>query len=632
MIALVTRHFKQSKVSALVSIAFNTAAFGLTVYLLLKLLALLQSGAYAGPIQLSIPWIDIPSATSTGLFHLEMGILLDPLSLILGVMVSFISTLIMIYSVGYMAEDPGFSLFFSYLSLFVFAMLTLVFSNNFVSTFIAWELVGLCSYLLIGFWFKKPSAAAAAIKAFVVTRTGDIGFLIGIIVLYSVAGTLNFVQLSSIVSSHPLSGWLNWGIPLLIFCGAIGKSAQFPLHVWLPDAMEGPTPVSALIHAATMVAAGVYLVARSYFLFVQSPTALLTVAWIGGFTAFLAATMALVQWDIKRILAYSTISQLGYMMLSLGVGPIGFVAAIFHLLTHAFFKALLFLGAGSVAHSFPHEENPFDMHHYGGLRKAMPLTFITFLLATLAITGCPFFSGFFSKDEILSAVFHSAISTHLVLWGLAFFTALLTSAYMFRLLFLTFYGDKKPAGRIHESPWIMILPLVILALFAFAGGWIGYPPHSWIANFFSAYRFTYHIPETHQPDWLSMDLGTAIFAVGLGVAWIFYGRGMRYSSFAQAPLIKPFYILFSRKWFMDDFWNFVFLTFGVRLAALASWIDTNLVDAVVRGIGMVIGWTGEQLRAIQTGMVQQYMMVIFFSVLILLILMNHGGTSWIMRH
>lgn len=638
MTVFLTRHFKGSKISAGVSIAMNALSFGFSVLLLSFLVQSMLTafidkriGPFTNTFQLSFPWIHLSGGVGFPPLHLEIGVLVDPLSSIMAVMVTFVSTLIIIYSVGYMSKDPAFSMFFSYMSLFVSAMLTLVFSNNFLLTFIAWELVGLCSYLLIGFWYTKPSAARAAIKAFVVTRTGDIGFLIGIIALYHATGTFNFSQLANHHLQLLLTGWMSWGIPLLIFCGAVGKSAQFPLHVWLPDAMEGPTPVSALIHAATMVTAGVYLVARSYFLFVGSPIALLTVAWIGGFTAFLAATMAIVQWDSKRVLAYSTVSQLGFMMLALGVGPIGFVAAIFHLLTHAFFKALLFLGAGSVSHPFHDKENPFDMRHYGGLRKKMPHTFWTFLFATLAITGAPFFAGFFSKDEILSAVYHSTLPTHEILWGLAVFTAFLTSAYMFRMFFLIFYGGKEPNPHAHESPTTMVFPLAVLAVFALGAGWIGWPGHSWIEQFFETpYKELNHTPVL-PTDWFGIAVGTGVFVLGFGVAKLLYANGVRYASWLENAVVKPFHTFFVRKWYMDDFWNAVLQVLAYRLAGIASWFDTTIVDGSVRSIGSLTGWTGQALRATQTGFVQQYALVILCTVLILGLVLAFGGHWWILR-
>jgi NADH-quinone oxidoreductase subunit L len=632
------RFFKGSRISSYVSILFNTASFVLSCFVFLKILNLEHTDSYSGPIQFSLSWIHLHSVSGIIPLHLQIGILLDPLSAIMALMVTFVSTLIMIYSIGYMEGDPGFSTFFSYMSLFVMAMLTLTLSNNFLLTFAGWELVGLCSYLLIGFWYKKPSAAKAAIKAFVVTRTGDVGFLIGMIILYWKTGTFNFIQISHLNLPALLSGWLLWGIPLLIFCGAVGKSAQFPLHVWLPDAMEGPTPVSALIHAATMVAAGVYLVARTYFLFVISPTALLVVAWIGVFTAFMAATMALVQWDIKRVLAYSTISQLGYMMLGLGVGPIGFVFAIFLLLTHAFFKALLFLGAGSVSHPFHEEENPFDMHHYGGLKKKMPHTYWTFLFATLAITGCPLFAGFFSKDAVIDSAFQSRILTHNLLWGLALFTAFLTSAYMFRMFFLTFHGTKEPEHQVHESPWVMILPLMILAVFSLIGGWFGFswyrlhlPWHDWIERFMNPYVQLYHIPVSHTIDWMGMGLGTFVFLAGFFTAWVLYSKGLRFASALENPIIKPFHQLFVQKWYMDEFWGLILSLFGFGLSSIASWIDTNLFDGTVRGIGMGTGGIGLKIRSIQTGFVQQYAFIIYLAVLILIIFVVSGGYLWTAR-
>jgi NADH-quinone oxidoreductase subunit L len=629
-IVFVTRFFKGSKISAYVSIFFNLVSFFFSCGILASLLKLVHDGSYTKPIEHTLTWIQLPSALNIPALHLEVGVLLDPLSSIVAFMVTLVSTLIMIYSIGYMEEDPGFSTFFAYMSLFVASMLTLTLSNNFLLTFVGWELVGLCSYLLIGFWFKKPSAARAAIKAFVVTRTGDVGFLIGIILLYWKADSLNFVQLSTMNFVQILPGALLWLVPLLIFCGAVGKSAQFPLHVWLPDAMEGPTPVSALIHAATMVAAGVYLVARSYFLFAVSPIALLVVAWIGAFTAFLAATMAMVQWDIKRSLAYSTVSQLGYMMLGLGIGPIGFVAAIFHLLTHAFFKALLFLGAGSVSHPFHEEENPFDMHHYGGLARKMPHTYWTFLFATLAITGCPLFAGFFSKDAILGAAFQSEVPTHYLLWGIALFTAFLTAVYMFRMLFLTFHGTKEGDHHVHESPFVMIFPLMVLALFALGGGWFGSPWFNWIGNFFVPYAKFYHVPLEIGVDWMGWGIGTAVFLIGLGTAWVFYGNGLKYASWVEHPMVKPFYTLFANKWYMDDFWTLVLRFFGFGFATAASWFDTNIIDGTVRGIGMLIGWIGIKIRAIQTGFAQQYAFVIYLAVLIFVIIFAHiEGYPWL---
>lgn len=627
---LVVRHFKGTKIGAFVSILFNTASFVLAAMVLLQLIQSASAGGFAKPVEYALKWIDLQAFSGMPALHLEIGVLVDPLSSIMIFMVTLVSTLIMIYSIGYMDGDPGFCTFFSYMSLFVTAMLTLILSNNFLLTFAGWELVGLCSYLLIGFWYKKPTAARAAIKAFVVTRTGDVGFLIGIITLYWAAGTLNFIQLSGMHLDRVLNGWMLWGVPLLIFCGAVGKSAQFPLHVWLPDAMEGPTPVSALIHAATMVAAGVYLVARSYFLFAQSPSALLTVAWIGGFTAFLAATMAIVQWDIKRSLAYSTMSQLGYMMLALGAGPIGFVAAIFHLLTHAFFKALLFLGAGSVSHPFHAEDNPFDMHHYGGLRKKMPHTYWTFLFATLAITGCPLFAGFFSKDAILGAVFHSDTPTHYILWALALFTALLTSIYMFRMLFLTFHGPNEPYHHAHESPPTMIFPLMVLAVFALIGGWFGLPWASWIGHFFQPYSAMYNAPAADTGiDWFGWITGTGVFALGLGVAWALYGNGLKYASWMESGLVKPLHTLFVNKWYMDDFWTAVLRALGFGISSFASWFDTNIIDGTVRGIGMLVGWIGVRIRSIQTGFVQQYVLVIYLAVIVLLvILVTIEGYSW----
>ena len=392
---------------------------------------------------------------TAGIVHIDMGILVDPLASLMLVIVTAVSLLVQIYSLGYMKGDPGFGRFFAYLSLFSFSMLTLVLADNFILLYMGWELVGLCSYLLIGFWYQKPEAASAAKKAFVVNRVGDFGFLIGILVLSILAGTLSFDGATRFIAGGGLSGAQVTLIALLLFCGAIGKSGQFPLHVWLPDAMEGPTPVSALIHSATMVAAGVFMVARLYGIFMASADALRLIASLGAFTAVFAALIALAQDDIKRILAYSTISQLGYMMLALGVG--GYAAGVFHLTTHAAFKTLLFLGAGSVIHAV----GTNDIWKMGGLGRRMPVTAITFFIAVLAIAGIFPLSGFWSKDEILQA---ARASGHPELYVPALVTVFLTAFYMARLFFVAFAGESRSESHAHESPVVMTVPLVILGL------------------------------------------------------------------------------------------------------------------------------------------------------------------------
>src|SRR6058998_1230911 len=428
-------------------------------------------------------WINAgPAHTSEGPlanFRVDWGFLLDPLSAVMVLVVTGIGFLIHVYSTGYMHEEDGFYRFFAYLNLFMFSMLTLVLGNNYLMMFVGWEGVGLCSYLLIGYYFLKKSAGDAAKKAFVVNRVGDWGFSIGIMLIFTSFGTLEFTRVGEAVREginagrYHVSDPLFIGIALALFIGATGKSAQIPLYTWLPDAMEGPTPVSALIHAATMVTAGVYMVARSNFIYQMAPQAMTVVAVVGAITAFFAASIGLVQNDIKRVLAYSTVSQLGYMFLALGVGA--FAAGIFHLMTHAFFKALLFLGSGSVIHAMHHEQ---DMRKMGALRKKIPWTFGTMLVGTLAIAGTPLLAGFFSKDEILWKAFSSS-QGHILLWFIGACVAGMTAFYMFRLLFMTFFGESRvdhhTAQHIHESPRSMTLPLVVLAIGAIVSGWIGFP-------------------------------------------------------------------------------------------------------------------------------------------------------------
>src|ERR1019366_5052547 len=404
-----------------------------------------------------------------GQMQADWGFLLDPLSSVMILVVTGVGFLIHVYSVGYMAHEGGYYRFFGYLNLFMFSMLTLVLANNYLLLFVGWEGVGLCSYLLIGFYFLRNSASTAGMKAFIVNRIGDAGFILGVLLMLATFGSLRLSSVFANVSQQTASGSLSVGdatvtlMTLLLFVGATGKSAQFPLYVWLPDAMEGPTPVSPLIHAATMVTAGVYMVARSNALYVLAPQTMAVVAGIGAFTAIFAATIGLVQNDIKRVLAYSTVSQLGYMMLACGVGAFG--AGIFHLSTHAYFKALLFLGAGSVIHSLSGEQ---DMRKMGGLAKKIPITYWTFLFASLAIIGTPLFSGFFSKDEILWKAFSSNTGGGLLLWLVAFITAGLTAFYIWRLVFLTFFGESRvepeAAHHIHESPKAMTVPLTVLAV------------------------------------------------------------------------------------------------------------------------------------------------------------------------
>src|ERR1700675_1646143 len=469
-----------------IALVFSGAAFAMALWVTMRFSSL------------SLPYHEnLAHWIRSGSFTVDFAFYLDQLSLVMLLIVSGVGFLIHIYSVGYMWDDPGYYRFFSYLNLFMFFMLTLVLADNYLVMFIGWEGVGLASYLLIGFWFTKDSAAAAGKKAFIVNRVGDFGFLIALFLLIKQFGSLNFDQVfQSVIPMGPETGGagLLTAVGLLLMVGAAGKSAQIPLYVWLPDAMEGPTPVSALIHAATMVTAGVYMVSRSHVIFERAPAALTVVAIIGTLTALFAATIGITQTDIKKVLAYSTISQLGYMFIACGVGA--FSAAILHLMTHAFFKGLLFLAAGSVIHAVSGEQ---DMRQMGGLRTKIPWTFWTMTIATFAIAGIPPFAGFFSKDEILWRAYQASW----VYWFIGLFTAFLTSFYMFRLWFMTFFGEYRgtaeahedsahdlanddmraggPAphghghGGIHESPWVMVIPLVVLAFLSFTGGWIGVP-------------------------------------------------------------------------------------------------------------------------------------------------------------
>ncbi len=449
------------------------ASFGLAAWTTARLYGLVAgpSGLRFSQPYLGFEWIE------AGGFRVPLSLLVDPLSSVMMLVVTGVGSLIHVYSLGYMAHDEDRVRFFSYLNLFTFFMLLLVMGGSLPLLFVGWEGVGLCSYLLIGFWYRKDSASAAGLKAFVVNRIGDAGLILGMVFIYHAFGSLDLVDIADNAGSLAPEALWQWGpvtiACLLLFVGATGKSAQIPLHVWLPDAMEGPTPVSALIHAATMVTAGVYLVARLGPLYHQSETAMLVVAVTGAVTALMAGTIAIVQTDIKRVLAYSTVSQLGFMFLAAGVGAFG--VAVFHLYTHAFFKALLFLGSGSVIHAMSGEQ---DMRRMGGLRKKIPWTFWTFLVGTLAIAGIPPLAGFFSKDEILLG---ALVSGHTVLFGLALFTALLTAAYMARLLFLTFFGEFRGGPdaehHVHESPWSMLGPLVLLADRLRGGGLREDPPH-----------------------------------------------------------------------------------------------------------------------------------------------------------
>jgi NADH-quinone oxidoreductase subunit L len=565
--------------------------------------------------------------------NVDVGVTLraDALSAIMCVTVTFVGTLIVIYSAGYMHGDPGYPRFFAEVSLFLFSMCGLVLADNFFVLYACWEGVGLCSYLLIGFWFAKPSAAAAARKAFLVTRLGDLGLFIGILVLWANFGhSVNFDEVFKAATNSPEPGLLTVAC-LLLFCGAVGKSGQFPLHVWLPDAMEGPTPVSALIHAATMVTAGVYLVARCTPLFALAPGAQLVVACIGTFTALLAALMALTQTDLKRVLAYSTISQLGFMFLALGCGvkeqhlaALGAIAAIFHLFTHAFFKALLFLSAGSVMHAMG---GVIDMRRFGGLRRLLPTTHWTFLCGAAALAAVPPLSGFWSKDEIFSTALHAsgrgamAGALYAILLVLGIITAGLTAVYTFRAYFLTFWGEERvpeEAGHhAHESPPVMRMPLMILAAGAVFAGILVEPFTHWFSHFLeidwlerlelSGASVKLLPPEDlqHGTNW-ALVVGTSVFSLcGIYLAWWIYVRRPGTAT-EIADAVPRAYELSRNRFYLDEIY-FVFVVRPLEIVAhICRFLDQYLVDGLVDLLGQVPRFGGLVVRPIQNGLVQFY--------------------------
>jgi NADH-quinone oxidoreductase subunit L len=559
---------------------------------------------------------------AVGDFSVSVSALIDPLSSVMLLVVTVVSFLIFVYSNGYMAHEAGFYRFFTWLSLFVFAMLILVMADNYLLMFVGWEGVGLCSYLLIGFWFERPEPYYAAKKAFVMNRIGDWGYTIGIITIFLVFGSMNFVDVfERLEESAPAQATLTL-ICVALFFGATGKSAQLPLYSWLPDAMEGPTPVSALIHAATMVTSGVYLVARSMPLFEVAGPSLLVVGVVGAITAIFAATIALVQFDIKRVMAYSTVSQLGYMFLALGVGAP--VAAIFHLATHAFFKALLFLGSGSVIHGLGGEQ---DMRKMGGLRRKMPVTFWTMLIAGGALAALPPLAGFWSKDEILGAAF---INGHLVLYAIGIITAVLTAFYVTRALWMTFYGEPRDHhlyDHAHESPRVMTLPLVALAVgSAVLGIVIGFPPeqgfiHSFLAPVVAAAGVAEHVPE------LATILALALVSVVAGVIGIAIGVSMyvrhRPDPAALTRAAGPLYRVLVNKYYVDELYDHRFVE-AARAFAGASWaFDVHIIDGLANRLGWALAMGGQGLRRVQTGIVGNYALTIVAG--LLLVLVAYGG-------
>ncbi len=583
------------------------------------------SGAYGDEGLTFLIWRWIPA----GALQVDINLTVDQLTAVLLFVVTTVGMLVHVYSIGYMAHDPGRWRFFAYLNLFMFAMLLLVLAGNFVLLFAGWELVGLSSYLLIGFWYRRRSAALAAKKAFIVNRVGDVGFALGIFAIWSTVGTLDIRPAVDAIAEKAASGelapWMVTAIALLVFAGAVGKSAQFPLHVWLPDAMEGPTPVSALIHAATMVNAGVYLVARTSRLFASTPDAMLIVAAIGIFTAILAASIALTQTDIKRVLAYSTLSQLGYMFAALGVGA--WVAAVFHLLAQGFTKGLLFLGSGSVIHAVGDEQ---DMRRMGGLARRIPITYATMLIGALAMAGIPPLVPFFSKDEILGEAFKNGF---IVVWAIGLLVAGITAFYMFRLMGLTFWGpsrvDPNVEPRVRESPPSMTVPLVLLAAGTVVIGLlVGVPPETglvaqWLEPIFGPAIALGPGQETafrlFGVDGALVLASVGIATVGIVVAWRLFGvempvLGIRRpadpaavdAAVRRTVASRFLYRASLNKWWFDDFNDLLFVRIGGLVARGAKAFDERIVDGVVNDLGRLTIGAGDRLRLVQTGRVQNY--------------------------
>jgi len=574
---------------------------------------------------------------AAGDFSAAFGLRFDPLSAVMTLVVTGVGFLIHLYSIGYMHADRGYSRYFAYLNLFTFSMLLLVLADNFLLMFVGWEGVGLCSYLLIGFWFEKQSATDAGKKAFLVNRVGDFAFLLGLFILFRQMGTFDFETIAT-HAPEALTTAAATAICLLFFAGATGKSAQLPLYVWLPDAMEGPTPVSALIHAATMVTAGVYLVARASVLFTLAPAALTAVATIGGVTAFFAATIALVQTDIKRVLAYSTISQIGYMFLGAGVGA--FASGIFHLATHAFFKALLFLGAGSVIHALSGEQ---DLRRMGGLSRHLPRTHATFLVASLAIAGIVPFAGFFSKDAILGAAYASG---HRFLWFLGVVTALLTAFYIFRLYFLCFRGEERldahARAHLHESPPVMTVPLIVLAVLSAVGGFMSVPllpQGQWLHRFLApvtsgaapaadaavhgtaaahaaAGAHAAHMPVAVEVILMAVSLSAA--AAGIGIAYRMYRLYPSWPALLVARFGRVYRVLYN-KYYVDEIYAAV-IVWPLKAVSFVFWkiVDVVLVDGSLVGLGRIVAGGGSILRRLQTGIVQSYAVLMMLGVVAIL--------------
>jgi NADH-quinone oxidoreductase subunit L len=549
---------------------------------------------------------------SVGRFVAPMELRVDPLSMVMALTVTGVSFLIHVYSIGYMRDDPRYSRYFAYLNLFVFSMLMLVLANNFVVLYLGWELVGLCSYLLIAFWFERKAAADGGKKAFIVNRIGDFGFSLGIFFIFQATGSVRFDEVFAAAEGLPEA--TATAIALLLFLGAVGKSAQFPLHVWLPDAMEGPTPVSALIHAATMVTAGVYMVVRTHVLFQFSDIALPVVAIVGAVTAIYAATSALGQDDLKRVLAYSTISQLGFMFLAAGVGA--YAVAMFHLVTHAFFKAAMFLSAGSVMHATHGEINLLRL---GGLARRMRVTATVFIVGGLALAGIPLFAGFFSKDQILTATYEAGRTA---LWVVALVTSFFTALYMARAALLAFFGPQRFEGEAHESPPVMTIPMVLLAVGAVLGGLLGLSATTGVVHGFlgPVVGEAGHDPvAAGLPEFTLVLIATAVAVAGLAVGWLVYGSGLIDWAAVRVRL-GVLQRALARGWYVDDVYGSVVVVPGkVTSAFLAYVFDQRLIDGAVNGLGSAFGRLAGTGRRVQTGLVRSYALVFLLGAVSLLL-------------
>jgi NADH-quinone oxidoreductase subunit L len=631
---------------AVIACAPVVVAFGLAVTALFTLKGLEPEKRFL--IDNLYPWIQL------GSLKVDMAFMIDPLSAVMILVVTGIGGLIHIYATGYMHDDNAFWRFFAYLNLFTAAMLILVLGDSLLLLFVGWEGVGLCSYALIGFWYQDHANARAGNKAFIVNRIGDFGFVLGMFLLFwsldaQGHGTLTIREMVKWAAT--LQSQMIWGVPvvtlatLFLFVGATGKSAQIPLFVWLPDAMAGPTPVSALIHAATMVTAGVYMTARMNVFFSMAPLTLNVIAVIGVATALVAATIALTQYDIKKVLAYSTVSQLGYMFIGIGVG--GYAAAVFHLMTHAFFKACLFLGAGSVIHAMHHEQ---DMRKMGGLKQWMPLTFITFFISVLAIAGFPPFAGFFSKDEIL---WLAASNEHWGIWFFAICGAGMTAFYMFRQLFMTFYGkfrgDHHTRDHLHESPGVMTMPLVILAIGAVFAGFLGLPGVLGGSQFAQWLEPVIHAHEaehaSHALEWGLMALSVSVAGAGCFLAYLMYRREALSPDIFANLAGGGLYRLFNNKWYLDEIYQVIFVNGTLLLANILSAFDKYVVDGIVNGSATLVRflswlnglfdqyvidgivnavaditfWIGNKLRRVQTGSINSYLYGILIAIAIAVI-------------